>query len=105
MALLCVMVLRHRIFGMQLSLLKLNPSASKSAISAAMKRFMYFNDTVYIMEWIFEGIGTAIITFVLGIVAGGSVGYYIGVQTSIKQKQKAKDNAKQTQIGIQHGNH
>lgn len=51
-----------------------------------------------IMEWIFEGIGTAIISLILGIVIGGVGGYNIGVKRSTKMKQKACDNATQTQI-------
>ena len=28
-----------------------------------------------LMEWIFDGIGTAIITLILGLLVGGTVGY------------------------------
>lgn len=57
------------------------------------------------MEWIFNGIGTAIVSGIAGLIIGGVSGYQIGIRNTIKQKQKAKDNAKQTQIGIQNGNH
>lgn len=58
------------------------------------------NRIITIMEWFFDGIGTAIITFVLGIIIGGPAGYKYGVhRTRIKQEQKAGDFSTQTQVG------
>lgn len=57
-----------------------------------------------IMEWFFNGLGTALVSLIGGLVTGGILGYRIGVNKTkiVNQKQRARDNASQIQIGNKH---
>ena len=57
-----------------------------------------------ILQWLFEGVGSAVISAILGLIIGGAAGYRIGIKkTKINQKQKAGDKSSQIQIGISDG--
>ena len=57
-----------------------------------------------VLQWIFDGVGSAIVSAILGLLVGGVAGYRIGIKkTKINQRQKAGNNSSQIQIGINDG--